>query len=34
MHPKYVDVIMQRWQGLIGSKAIQAATGRPFEIEA
>jgi DNA modification methylase len=31
LDPKYVDVIVQRWQGLSGKKATLEADGRSFE---
>jgi hypothetical protein len=30
LDPKYVDVIMQRWQTLSGGSASHASTGQPF----
>ena len=31
LDPKYVDVIVQRWEQLSGTKAIIAVDGRSFE---
>jgi DNA modification methylase len=31
LDPKYIDVIVQRWQNLTGGSAAHAATGQPFE---
>jgi len=31
LDPKYVDVDVQRWQGLTGKKAILDGNGRTFE---
>src|SRR3954452_14683463 len=31
LDPKYVDVIVQRWQSLTGGSATHATTGQPFE---
>ena len=31
LYPKYVDVIVQRWQDLSGKKATLEADGRNFE---
>jgi DNA modification methylase len=31
LDPKYVDVIVQRWQNETGSRAKLAATGQTFE---
>jgi DNA modification methylase len=31
LDPKYVDVIVQRWQTLAGQKAVLDADGRTFE---
>lgn len=31
LDPKYVDVIVQRWQDLTGGSAVHAATGQKFE---
>ena len=31
LDPKYVDVIVQRWQGLSGKRATLEADGRTFE---
>ncbi|MGJ4927485.1 site-specific DNA-methyltransferase [Bradyrhizobium sp. HKCCYLRH3095] len=31
LDPKYVDVIVQRWQDITGGRAVHAATGQPFE---
>lgn len=30
MQPNYVDVIIRRWQGYTGQRAIHAVTGKPF----
>ena len=32
LDPKYVDVIVQRWQDITGGRAVHAATGQPFEM--
>jgi len=31
MDPKYVDVVVERWQGLTGKKATLEGDGRTFE---
>ena len=31
LDPKYVDVIVKRWQDFTGQKAIHAETGEPFD---
>jgi DNA modification methylase len=31
LDPKYVDVIVQRWQALTGGSAVHSATGKPFK---
>jgi DNA modification methylase len=31
LDPRYVDVIVQRWQETTGGRAKHAATGHPFE---
>jgi DNA modification methylase len=30
LDPKYVDVIVQRWQEATGGNALHATTGQPF----
>jgi DNA modification methylase len=34
LDPKYVDVIVQRWQQFTGREAVLAETGRSFDEEA
>jgi hypothetical protein len=31
LDPKYVDVVVERWQGLTGKKATLEGDGRTFE---
>jgi DNA modification methylase len=33
LEPKYVDVIVKRWQDFTGKKAILESTGEPFDLE-
>lgn len=34
LDPKYVDVIVKRWEEFTGKKAVLEATGEPFEAAA
>jgi hypothetical protein len=34
LDPKYVDVIVKRWEDFTGQKAVLEATGEPFKAAA